>query len=153
MIKNIHIDVIKTVKKNNAIAQIVQDDPHTIALLSFQIPESTMTYSKQLLGCEKAVDDVFYRLIDDISADEEFVVIDSSGVVTKFPQKTQLHYKFPIYDLVESFPEFFQTIELGCCITYSHHVFKTKCLTCAVITNVSSPLIASISEKSRYIIT
>lgn len=126
-----------SVRRNHYLLRnIVSPDsgPASIHLFSFRIPVSNMDYCDEFLACIGNVEREFYSLLENIEHPGEFIAVDCSGSVTRYPTKEVLRNTIPMYELVAS-NKAFTTTMLGCCVTYSHPAFGSHCLTCAVITS------------------
>ena len=110
-----------------------------ITTVTYRISESTMNYSSLLLSERSRVDVEFALSVSNLNEQLPVGVrvwgYDSSG----HPCGGDDHRSLDMFELIECIPDrrLFSTLELGCCRVYCHHVFKTFCLTCVVISDSS----------------
>jgi hypothetical protein len=135
-----HISVIDVVDNRFIKTYFGKESCH-IVLFSYLIAESTMEFSDKLIDEMKNVEELFYGMIQrfQISGLHGWS-IDCSGCIQKHPVNSHdyIGESLPMHELLQSLPEtrgIFKTLELGCCATYSHHIYGTKCLCCVLVTD------------------
>jgi len=121
-----------------------------ISFITFSIEESSLIYSPAFIVCRDKINtkcEDLARYLSESTGVTRWYMVDPQGDISRFQSGNppeNLHGSFPMYELIESTSgtrHILNTMELGCCVTYSHHIFKTKCITCAIIAEEIEPLI------------
>jgi hypothetical protein len=130
-------------RKNRTLSRLIpveslQDQACVLIFATYCIPTSSMSYSNELMEAREAVDRGFSETVSKIIESKDgctMAFFDSSG----HPVSTTGATAVDILDVMDAFSEsrIFQTLELGCCRTYSHHQLKTRGLTCLIV--ISGP--------------
>ena len=149
---NSHVDprpVVEavTVSENKFLSRMLMDaigcrvepaDSPDVRLIfvTYSTSESTMNYSSALLNCAQLVDDKFNELVTSLFRDViptgKGLYFDGNGRCSDDAVHAVLHVNDVIDVLSDS--QLFSTLQLGCCQTYSHHIFKTHCLARLLVT-------------------
>lgn len=101
-----------------------------IYFINISIKESSSIHSSILVDERNKVDRILSELHQELDQKvlgrKPFLMWDTSG----HPLSVKSNVNLDLLDLIECMPEsgIFNTIELGCCRTYSHIVLKTRCL-------------------------
>ena len=127
--------------------------PDMCAILFFNFPLncSTMGLSAELLKSRDEVDAQFcdrlsrLQYLQDIQT--RTVFFDSSGTNVSAGDVKEID----LLDLMDSiaYAKLYETLELGCCRTYSHHKFKTRCLACVGFVFGTSDIVTQIINRLR----
>jgi hypothetical protein len=106
-----------------------------VFLINFRIPASTLSYSSDLIEARERVDRVFSEGVSELKLNiqpgEVLLTFDSTGFSVDGPLASSIDV-FEYLDYLHA-RKLYKTLELGCCRTYSHHVFKTNCLVCVAV--------------------
>jgi hypothetical protein len=129
-----------------------------VAFLTFPTRDSSLVYSSDYIKSKAEVDKTFYSIVNRVFSTQtaSWFAVDSSGAITRYGSVIGgelLKDMLPIFELIESTPAArseFKTMELGCCVAYSHHRFKTKCIACAIIAEDLRPLIDQVTHFIQY---
>ena len=118
-------------------------------LFTYPIIESTSVYSTLFLECKEAVEARFTehaRVLCERELHNNAIVIDIAG--NACPREL-LKQPLTVYELIDVATDrsTFKTVELGCCHTYAHQRFGTKCLTGAILTWESG--VESVESQER----
>jgi hypothetical protein len=105
----------------------------TVVLFNYSIDTTSMALSAALLSEREVIDTMFQEKIlalEWLKAHEDRVVFcDSTGTSVGCGSAYQTIDLLDLIDAVAS-AKIYETLELGCCRTYSHHKLKTRCLAC-----------------------
>lgn len=121
----------------------------TAVFIISRISQSSLIHSNSFIECKSKVDEFLAQkynvLLSDVFSKQDFVMFDSSG----FCLSHEAMGPFDISELIECLPGngVLETLEMGCCRTLSHNVFKTKCLPGLLLFPVRDDNCARIDEE------
>lgn len=124
-----------------------------VLFISFPIATTSMVYSADFIDAKERVNDTMRESIHDVTTYPLIKIIsvyDCDGRLLIGPGNPQIN----LLDLLSLTADtrIFELIELGCCATHSHHLLKTRCLTCVMFAEMESQDVSSfINTISRIL--